>query len=43
MDPAQLIKDNLPLVIGGMAAVMVGIGVVVGLITSRGGPKLAAR
>jgi hypothetical protein len=43
MDPAQLIKDNLPLVIGAVAATVVVLGVVVGFITSRGGPKLAAR
>ncbi len=43
MDPAQLVKENMPLVIGAVAVLVVGIGVVVGFINSRGGPKLAAR
>lgn len=41
--PFTFIKDNLPLVIGVVAAVVILLGVVIGIITMRGGPKTAAR
>jgi hypothetical protein len=41
--PTQFITDNLPLIIGGVAAVVIILGVVIGMITMRSGPKTAAR
>ncbi len=43
MDPAQFVNDNLPLVIGGAAAVVVILGAVIGVVSMRSGPKTAAR
>ena len=43
MDPATFITDNMPLVIGGSAAVVVILGAVIGVASMRGGKKTAAR
>jgi hypothetical protein len=41
--PVQFITDNLPLVIGGVAAVVIILGVVIGMISMKRGPQTAAR
>jgi hypothetical protein len=43
MDPASFLTDNLPLVIGGAAGVVIVLGVVIGVVTMRSGSKTAAR
>jgi hypothetical protein len=41
--PFHFITDNLPLIIGGFAALVIILGVVIGMITMRRGPKVASR
>lgn len=43
MDPAQFVNDNLPLIIGGTAFVVITLGAVIGVVSMKRGPKIAAR